>query len=198
MTYGFLEKSLIIFLDPETPVEIEGSSPLFAAIRENQETFSQQVQSQQITPNFGVSTEIGQDPPFAELSENLQASPQFSPPQFDLSFDTRQSPPIFNNIQDLIQSFKKEPEPIAPTIITDESFDKFQKISSMMGAILSDAGIGGAPPHAEEKGEVKKVLGGEESSKKGEQEESKRAAIIPGPAQWPLVAFSFENAFLRA
>ena len=192
MTYGFLEKSLIIFLDPETPVEIEGSSPLFAAIRENQETFLQQVPSQQFNPIIGVSTEIGQNPPFAEIPENLQASPQLSPPQFDLYFETRQSPPIFNNIQDLIQSFKKEPEPIAPTIITDESFDKFQKISSMMGAILSDAGIGGAPPQAEEK------AGGEISSKKGEQEESKRAAIIPGPAQWPLVAFSFENAFLRA
>ena len=62
----------------------------------------------------------------------------------------------------------------------------------MMGAILSDAGIGGAPPQAEEKAE------GEEKSEDGEEEGSQRAAIIPGPAQWPLVAFSFENAFLRA
>ena len=171
-----------MFLEPETQVDIEGSSPFFVSIRENQQAAA--LESQELISSF-------------ESPETRQSPPIFAPPPFlpdtKAQEETKQTSPIFNNLQDLIQSFKKEPKPIAPTVIPDDSFDKFQKISSMMGAILSDAGIGGEAP----KEEAEEMAESEESAE-DEEEGSQRAAIIPGPAQWPLVAFSFENAFLRA
>jgi len=62
----------------------------------------------------------------------------------------------------------------------------------MMGAILSGAGIAEAKQQMQENEET------EESAPEDEEEGSVRAAIIRGPAQWPLVSFNFENAFLRA
>ena len=144
----------------------------------------------------GTAVEVeGSSPFFATILKNQQtASQQNQPfvPDFESTKETREGQPIINKLQDLIQSVKKKPEPITPTIIPDDSFDKFQKISSMMGAILSGAGIAEAKQQMQENEET------EESAPEDEEEGSVRAAIIRGPAQWPLVSFNFENAFLRA